>query len=54
MLPIKKIYIDSRFKTSDSASHSDFSIDLPQTFLMPQDKGFYIDDVCTQKHLVHA
>ena len=46
MLPIRKIYIDSRFKTSDSASHSDFKIDLPISFLMPEDTGFYIDDVC--------
>jgi hypothetical protein len=46
MLPIKKIYIDSRYKTPDSASHSDFSIDLPNTLLMPSDTGFYIDDVC--------
>ena len=46
MLPIKKIYIDSRFKSSDSASHSDFKIDLPTTLLMPEDTGFYIDDVC--------
>ena len=46
MLPIKKIYIDTRFRSSDSASHSDFHIDLPTTFLMPEDTGFYIDDVC--------
>jgi len=46
MLPIKKIYIDSRFKSSDSASDSDFKIDLPLTLLMPDDTGFYIDDVC--------
>ncbi len=46
MLPIKKIYIDSRFKSSDSASDSDFKIDLPTTLLMPEDTGFYIDDVC--------
>ena len=46
MLPIKKIYIDSRFKSSDSASNSDFKIDLPTTLLMPEDTGFYIDDVC--------
>ena len=46
MLPIKKIYIDTRFKSSDSVSHSDFNIDLPTTFLMPEDTGFYIDDVC--------
>ena len=46
MLPIKKIYIDTRFKSSDSESHSDFKIDLPITYLMPEDTGFYIDDVC--------
>ena len=46
MLPIKKIYIDTRFKSSDSRSDSDFKIDLPTTLLMPEDNGFYIDDVC--------
>ena len=46
MLPIKKIYIDSRFKSSDSASNSDFKIDLPITLLMQEDTDFYIDDVC--------
>ncbi len=46
MLPIKKIYIDSRFKSCDSACHSDFKIDLPITPLMPEDTGSYIDDVC--------
>ena len=46
MLPIKKIYIDTRFKSSDSKSDSDFKIDLPTTLLMPEDVGFYIDDVC--------
>ena len=46
MLPIKKIYIDTRQKTADSASHSDFSIDLPTTFLMPDDTGFYVEDIC--------
>ena len=46
MLQIKKNYIDSRLKSSDSASHSDFKIDLPHNFIMPEDTGFYIDDVC--------
>ena len=46
MLPIKKIYIDSRQKTADSASHSDFSVDLPTTYLMPDDTGFYVEDIC--------
>ena len=46
MRPIKKIYIDTRFKSSDSLSDSNFKIDLPTTLLMPDDTGFYIDDVC--------
>ena len=46
MLPIKKLDIGSRFKSSNSASHSGFKIDLPQNSLMPEDTGFYIDDVC--------
>ena len=46
MLPIKKLYIDSRFKSSLSETHSNFTIDLPMTLLMPEDTGFYIEDVC--------
>ena len=46
MLPIKKLYIDSRFKSSDSVSDSNFKIDLPQNLLMPSATGFYIDDIC--------
>ena len=45
MLPIKKIYIDSRFKSADSKSDSDFHVDLPQNMLMPDGCGFYLDDV---------
>lgn len=45
MLPIKKIYIDSRFKAGDSTSDSNFYIDLPVNLLMPGNTGFYIDDV---------
>ena len=45
MLPIKKIYIDSRDKTSDSASHTDFWIQLPMSISLPANTGFYITDV---------
>ena len=45
MLPIKKIYVDSRYKSGDSASDSNFYIDLPINLLMPDNTGFYIDDV---------
>jgi hypothetical protein len=45
MLPFKKIYIDSRFKTSDSASHTDFKYDLGMSVNMPDGAHFYVDDV---------
>ena len=45
MLPIKKIYIDSRFKTSDSASQTDFKIDLPSTLYLPDNTGLFITDI---------
>ena len=44
-LPVKKIYIDSRFKTNDSVSSSNFKIDLKQTLLFPPNSVFYIDDI---------
>ena len=46
MLPIKKIYIDSRFMSSDSQSSSNFKIDLPQNIDLPEDTVFYMDDIC--------
>lgn len=46
MLPISKIYIDSRFKSSDSVSDSNLIIDLPMTVTLPEDTVFYVDDVC--------
>ena len=45
MLPIKKLYVDSRMRTKGSKSSSDFAIDLPNTLLMPENTVFYIDDV---------
>ena len=48
MLPIKKIYIDSRQKTEDSVSHTDFRVDLPICNLeLPKNTGFYITDITT-------
>ena len=46
MLPIKKIYIDSKFRTPDSISSSNFKYDLPESYLMPQNSAFYVCDVC--------
>ena len=46
MLPVKKIYVDSKYKTADSVSDSNFKFQLPQTCYMPDDTKFYISDVC--------
>ena len=46
MLPVKKIYVDTKYKTNDSVSNSHFKIQLPETLLMPDNCVFYIDDVC--------
>ena len=45
-LPVKKIYVDSQYKTASSPSTSSFSIELPHSIYMPQNSIFMIDDVC--------
>ena len=45
MLDIKKVYIDTRYKTEDSNSHSDFFIELPRTLNVPENTICYITDV---------
>ena len=45
MLPIKKVYIDTKYKTKDSISNSNFKYELPQTMFMPENTVFYVDDV---------
>ena len=45
-LPLKKLYIDSKFKTKDSISNSNFKIELPVIVYMPQNNIFTIDDIC--------
>ena len=44
-LPVKKIYIDSRFKTTDSNSNSNFKFQLARNIMMPKNCVFYIEDV---------
>ena len=44
-LDIKKIYVDTRFKTADSKSDTDFNIELPRTFNVPDGVVAYIDDI---------
>ena len=45
-LPIKKIYIDTKFKEQTSINNSNFKVDLKQSFTFPENTGYYIDDVC--------
>ena len=45
-LPIKKIYVDTKYKSAGSVSNSNFKIDLPISLSFPENTGFYIDDVC--------
>jgi len=44
-LPVKKIYVDSRFKTKDSVSHSNFKFELSQSLTLPRSATCYIDDI---------
>ena len=46
MLPIKKIYIDSRHRTDDSISASNFRYELPSSLQMPDNTVFFICDIC--------
>ena len=45
MLPIEKIYIDSRDITPDSASHTDFKIQRPMSLTLLANTAFYTTDV---------
>lgn len=44
-LPIKKVYIDSRFKTADSLSNSDFRYELKESIQLPVNCTCMIDDI---------
>jgi hypothetical protein len=44
-LDIRKVYIDSRFKTNDSVSSSNCRIPLPQTLQLPEGCKAYLDDI---------
>ena len=45
MLPVKKLYIDSKARTKDSKSTTDFSIDLVESLSMPEGAAFQVCDV---------
>ena len=45
MYKIKKVYIDSRFKTNDSVINSGFQIELKEAHDLPDNTVCYIDDI---------
>lgn len=44
-LRIKKIYIDSRFRTNGSVDSSNFRIDMPQSVQLPPRCSMHVDDI---------
>ena len=42
---MQKIYIDSRFRTANSKSESDFNVELPRSFNVPDGVVAHIDDI---------
>ena len=44
MLPYSKIYIDTKYRTADSVSSSDFKIELPETLTLPPNTKAYLTD----------
>lgn len=46
MLPVKKIYIDSRHRTADSVDASNFKYELPYSLQMPDNTVFFVTDIC--------
>ena len=42
---IKKVYIDSRYKSNDSVSNSNFKFELKEALDLPDNTVCYIDDI---------
>ena len=47
-LPIKKIYVDTRYRTTDSISTSNFKIELPYSVVLPENSTFQLTDICIE------
>lgn len=45
MLPVKKIYINTKKRTLDSESSTKFKIEFSETLTFPSNSIFYVDDV---------
>ena len=44
MLPVKKIYVDTKYRTDDSVSSSNFKFELPYSVTLPENTAFYLTD----------
>ena len=44
-LKYKKFYVDTKYKTPDSVSNSNFSIELPEVMVCPSNCVMYLDDI---------
>ncbi len=44
-IKFKKVYFDTKYKTSDSKSTSDFKVELPETMSFENNSVFYVDDI---------
>ena len=42
MLPVKKVYIATKYKTKDSIRNSNFNYELPRTTFMPENTVFLL------------
>ena len=42
---VKKVYVDSRFRNTDSASNSDFKYELKEALELPDNTVCYVDDI---------
>ena len=45
ILPIKKMYCDTKFRRKDSKFSSSFEIDLPGTLKLPDNCVSFVDDI---------
>ena len=42
---VRKVYVDSRFRTKDSVSNSDFKVELKEAIDLPENTVCYVDDI---------
>ena len=47
---IKEVYIDSKYKTNDSVSISDFEFELKEALVLPDNTACYIDDTANFRY----